>query len=316
MAGAPLEYVSLLSLSTNPFTNLLPFFQSNEGILGFTPDTLIQSTPTHLPALSKITSLTCGDNHVLALSTTGAVYAWGSGQQNQLGRRVVERTRTNGLTPREFGLPRSSRNKITSVAAGAYHSFATDSKGQVWAWGLNSYGETGITEGAGEDEAVVLSPQVVSHLAGHSITHLAAGAHHSLAVTADGACLVWGRVDGGQAGIPLPAIPPANLVADERGNPRILRLPTPIPALASNAAFVAAGSDHCVAVTRDGKALAWGFSGNYQTGLGTSEDVAEATLIDNTAVRGKQLCWAGAGGQFSVLAAEAEEKAERAVNGV
>ncbi|KAK4997486.1 hypothetical protein LTR28_013966, partial [Elasticomyces elasticus] len=54
-----------------------------------------------------------------------------------------------------------------------------------------------------------------------------------------------------------------------------------------------------------GQAWSWGFSANYQTGLGTDEDVPIATLIDNTAVRGKKLNWAGAGGQFGILTAVA-----------
>lgn len=74
-----------------------------------------------------------------------------------------------------------------------------------------------------------------------------------------------------------------------------------------NGEFVSAGTDSCLVVTKDGKAYSWGFSDNYQTGQGDVDDVKEATLIDNTAVRGKKLCWAGAGGQFSVLCAEAED---------
>lgn len=64
---------------------------------------------------------------------------------------------------------------------------------------------------------------------------------------------------------------------------------------------VAAGTDHSFAVTEDGKAYSWGFSNNYQTGQGTLDDVHTPTLIDNTAIRDKQIVAAGAGGQYSVL---------------
>jgi len=67
-------------------------------------------------------------------------------------------------------------------------------------------------------------------------------------------------------------------------------------------------------VTRDGQVYSWGFSGNYQTGLGTIEDVKKPTLIDNSAVRDKKLIYAGAGGQFSILASHAPEV--EMVNGV
>jgi len=64
---------------------------------------------------------------------------------------------------------------------------------------------------------------------------------------------------------------------------------------------VAAGFDNSFAIDKDGKAYSWGFSANYQTGLGTDDDVEVATLIENTAVRGKKLLGADAGGQFGVL---------------
>ena len=74
-----------------------------------------------------------------------------------------------------------------------------------------------------------------------------------------------------------------------------------------NAVAVATAADTCIAVDKDGKAYSWGFSGTYQTGLGTTDDVDEATLIDNTAVRGKKLVFAGVGGQFGVLGGAAED---------
>lgn len=65
---------------------------------------------------------------------------------------------------------------------------------------------------------------------------------------------------------------------------------------------MAAGTDNSFAIDKEGRAFAWGFSTNYQTGLGTTEDVVVPTLIDNTAVHGKKLIYAGGGGQFSILA--------------
>ena len=50
----------------------------------------------------------------------------------------------------------------------------------------------------------------------------------------------------------------------------------------------------------------WGFSANYQTGQGTGDDIETPKVLDNTAVRDRQIVWAGAGGQYSMVAAEAE----------
>lgn len=257
-----------------------------------------------LPALKKIKKIACGSNHVLALDATGAVFAWGSGQQNQLGRRVVERTKAQGLLPREFGLPRRA---VKDIECGSYHSFAIDNKDSVWSWGLNNFGETGILESLGEDDAAILKPGIVEALSGKGVTCIKGGGHHSIAITGNGDCLTWGRLDGDQIGIPISEIPQENLMMDEKDRPRIVKIPTKVKTIPDPVSNVTAGSEHCLAITRNGQAYAWGFSSNYQTGLGTTEDVTVATLIDNTAVRGKKLDKAYAGGQFGILTAPAED---------
>ncbi|KAL1390930.1 ran exchange factor Prp20/Pim1 [Phyllosticta capitalensis] len=280
-------------------------FRSNEGIFGFTKTIYVQRTPMLIEGLKKIRHISCGANHVLALDSNGNVFAWGSGQQNQLGRRVVERTKHEGLVPREFGLP---RKRISQVACGSYHSFALDTSGNVWAWGLNNFGETGIPDNAGEDDAVILKPTKVESLSGMNIKMIAGGGHHSAAITEEGDCLVWGRLDGYQMGIAMDTLKAKSedeVVKDEHNRPRILKVPTALPTV-KPASFISCGTDHNIAITKEGKAYAWGFSANYQTGLGTDDDVEVATMIDNTAVREKKLNWAGAGGQYSILTAPAD----------
>ncbi|KAJ5389326.1 Protein pim1 [Penicillium cataractarum] len=243
----------------------------------------------------KIKQLACGANHVLALNDRGSVFSWGSGQQNQLGRRIVERNKLHGLQPREFGL----RKNIVHVGSGSYHSFAVHANGTVYAWGLNSFGATGIRDNAGDDEAAISHPLPVESLSKQDITQLCGGAHHSIARTADGKCLVWGRVDGHQSGIKVDSLPDDSVIKDSRGRPRILIEPTQVPGI--NAVAVAAASDHSLAIDADGRAWSWGFSATYQTGQGTQDDIEVATKIDNTATRDRKLNWAGAGGQFSVF---------------
>ena len=284
-------------------------FRGNEGVLGFSKEVLVQQTLAPIPKLRNVKDITCGANHVLALDKKGSVFAFGAGQQNQLGRRVVERTILNGLTPSEFGLP---RGKIESIAAGAYHSFATDRSGDIWAWGANSRGQTGIADTVGEDRATILKPQRVEALKGKEVTGLAGGTHHSIAKTATGDVLFWGRCDGAQSGMDLDEVPEANFFVDDddKVDKRVIAVPTLLPE-PKNAHMVAASSDHCLTVTNDGKAYSWGFSENYQTGQGSTEDVEEATLIDNTATRNEKLVWAGAGGQYSMLASVAMDGVEK-----
>ncbi|KAL9113930.1 MAG: hypothetical protein Q9227_002064 [Pyrenula ochraceoflavens] len=277
-------------------------FRNNEGVWAFDAHTKIAFQPVPIPTLKNITRLVCGDNHVLALDNKGAVFAWGSGQQNQLGRRIVERFRYNALEPREFGLP-----KIKTIGSGAYHSFAVAQDNKVFSWGLNNYGETGVEDQTRlqierNSDPTICTPQLVKSLRGKEITCITGGAHHSIAVTRDGQCLVWGRVDGYQMGIKLDSLPEDLVIKDERKKPRVLVRPTPN---LDNITWAAAGSEHCIAITTEGKAFSWGFNASCQTGVGGSDDIETASPITAAPISKQRLSWAGAGGQFSVFAAAA-----------
>lgn len=268
---------------------------------------MTQRIPILVPRLQKITLLAAGSNHVLALESARSkrVLAWGSGQQCQLARKLVERDAGASLVPAGIGALRGG-SAPAQVACGSYHSFVIDTEGRVFAWGLNSYAELGLDmDDVGEDNSTVLRPTLVESLAGYRVTGIAAGEHHSLACTDDGKLLTWGRVDGHQVGLPEDAFTEENTIFDEHGKPRILKKPQVVPNMPP-VVFVAANSDHSIAVTRDGRAYSWGFSANYQTGQGVDDDIEIPTMIENTAVKDVKLVWAGAGGQYSMLAAHAE----------
>lgn len=183
-----------------------------------------QVTPVLIEGLKNIKELSTGANHVLALTESGDVYAWGAGAQAELGRRLVKRHQFESLTPRMVDLP---RRRIVQTYAGFNHSFAVDTDRQVWTWGLNSFGQTGL---AGPEENIhVGAPAVVRGLEGYDIRHMAGGFHHSVACTQQGEVLAWGRCDGGQAGMDMSALPTEHFLFDSRGQRRILLQPTVIP---------------------------------------------------------------------------------------
>ena len=113
-------------------------------------DRKVQKTPTLLSGLKNITKLAAAGNHVLALDEDHRVWAWGCGEQSQLGRRIAPRRRLDSLVPYRHGL-----KDIVNISCGLFHSFAINSKGQVYAWGLNNYGQTGIQDGAGEPDSLI-----------------------------------------------------------------------------------------------------------------------------------------------------------------
>ncbi|KAJ3556055.1 hypothetical protein NPX13_g10221 [Xylaria arbuscula] len=263
----------------------------------------VQPTPMLIAPLQDITDIACGANHVVALDVHGKVWTWGSGGQFQLGRKPLTRHGgpTATLQPEPCGMF-GKRHYAVSIAAGSYHSFYIDNQQRVWSWGLNNYSQTGQYDDTGKDDAMILQPKLVQSLDELDIDMIAGGEHHTVARTKDGKLLTWGRVDGHQVGQPTSLFNEDNAMFDENKRPRILLKPTAVPDI--NAKFVTAGVDTSFAIDTAGKVYSWGFSANYQTGQGTTDDIEVPTVIDNTAIRGREIVWAGAGGQFSVVAAE------------
>jgi regulator of chromosome condensation len=282
-------------------------FRKNEGILGFAPGVTTADYPQYVEGVTKVTQIVCGTNHIFALTKDGNVFAWGNGQQNQLGRRLTERNLSEGLFPSKLGFRdltfKRPSHKFVYIASGDYHGLAIAEDGRVWAWGVNNYCETGYPANAGADDANVIAPRIVASLEGKNVEKIAAGAHHSIVITKDGQALVWGRCDGSQTGLAttyLASINDEEKLLTNNGRPKILIEPTPLPEL-KNVVQAACGPDHSIVIDQEGKAYSWGFSANYQTGQGTDDDIDVPTMIDNTAVRDTKLNWAGCGGQYSIL---------------
>lgn len=246
-------------------------------------------------------AIATGSNHVLTLDVRGKVQTWGAPEQNQLGRRVVVRDqKASALRPGGLSFKRGIN--ITKIACGSYHSFALDDQGRVWAFGLNNFGQLGLATQVGDDNACQLEPTLVESLAAHKITEVVGGEHHTLVITDEGKVLVFGRIDGHQLGLPAEHFNEDNSLYDEQGRVRILAVPT---ALADLPRIVSAdaGTDTSYVVTDQGRVYSWGFNTNYQCGIGaTPGDVSTPQLIDNSAVQDRKIVFAGAGGQFGVLA--------------
>ncbi|KAJ9294121.1 hypothetical protein DTO271G3_7249 [Paecilomyces variotii] len=281
-----------------------------------------QEKPVLIPGLERIVQISAGSDFCLALDVDGTVHSWGLSEQDQLGRRLVVGRHQGagdvhldilhnraGLSPGLVALPK--RKKIVSIHAASNHAFAIDSDGNAWAWGLNNFGQTGVKTGAGSRGNTIFIPQKIQSLSHRKMKILDGGSHHSIGISQEGECPVWGRMDGAQMGINIDSLPldDPTKVLSERGRPRVLLEPTVLSI--SECVYVAAGSDQNIAITAQGKAYSWGFNTNYQCGQGPNlDEVTVPTLIDNTAVRDKKLTWAGSGGQYSMLAGPHQPKSK------
>ncbi|KAG5358375.1 Protein pim1 [Yarrowia sp. B02] len=278
-------------------------FRNSQGTMGFSDSVKIQSRPAKIEALSNISAIAAGRDHVLALTQWGTVHTWGDAENFRLGWKSNRST----LAPRELGL----RN-IVSVGAGEFHSFAIDSEGRVLAWGLNQYGQCGIL--GQSDNAAVDGPTYVDALDGKDIVSVTGGEHHSLALSKDGTVYSFGRYDYHQIGFTSKDLPKGT-VRDDKGNPRFLPVPSPLSLGGEDddeklpkMRFIACGAHHSLIVDVDGRVWTWGFSSSFQTGHAEEDDIETPRKILNTAIKPIDVKMAGGGGQFSVVAGVRKEE--------
>ena len=140
---------------------------------------------------------------------------------------------------------------VTAVAAGAFHTCALTSGGGVMCWGLNGNGQLG--DGTTTQR---LAPVAVIGLSS-GVTAVAAGTHHTCAVTSGGGVSCWGDNIYGQLG-------------DGTTTQRLT--PVAVSGLSSGVTAVAMGTYHTCAVTSVGGVWCWGYGATGQMGDGTTTE--------------------------------------------
>jgi alpha-tubulin suppressor-like RCC1 family protein len=210
------------------------------------------STPVavSLPSGTTVTAVAGGGSHSLALTSSGQVLAWGANYNGQLGNGTTTTTGCGCIsTPVQVSLP--SGTSVTAIAGGYGHSLALTSTGQVLAWGLNNYGQLG--NGTTTNSS---TPFPVSVPAGTTITAIAGGGQHSLALTSSGQVLAWGYNFYGQLG---------NGTTTSSNTPVAVSLPS-----GTTVTAIIGGLYHSLALTSSGQVLAWGRNSEGELGNGTT----------------------------------------------
>lgn len=301
---------------------------NEEGRKSYKKGVEFQREPALVTSVRGVVQLAAGKDHLLILDKYGDVYAWGVGTSNQLGVPVNNQLRTFVFGP----LKVPGVKKIKQVAAGEFHSCAIDNEGKVFAWGLNNFGQAGLTEPLGEGALLEKAEEVTFFTENKlTITQIACGNHHTLALTSTGDVYSFGETYLNQLGIPSNKYPDTLVRDAQTGAAAYVPVPTKLtegsfdeePSFPEKGfKFIACGTEHCLAISADdGSPWTWGSGSVYQLGHGKPagedepEDQPVPTRIDNTATRGVNMVFAGAGAQFSVLAGLPKEVVNGTANG-
>ena len=218
--------------------------------------------------LSGVFKIAAGKYHALAMTSDGAVLAWGLNDKGQLGNNST----TNQNVPvKVFGGEYSSVNGFITlandIAAGGKHSLVALATGAVYAWGSNNHGQLGNTRDENDvtENSKELTPVRVIQGASSedgssayidSAVAVAAGENHSLVLLGpntevadmDRVVLTWGANNYGQMGSDI--IVGDGEVSDEPSDNAWNQLvPTELSAdgtIITNIGAIAAGKNHSV----------------------------------------------------------------------
>jgi alpha-tubulin suppressor-like RCC1 family protein len=208
-----------------------------------------------LPAGTRVTAISAGQDFGFARTSRGHVRAWGKGDGGQLG----DGSTSNSDTPVKVKLPTGAR--VKALAAGGAHGLAVTSDG-LFAWGVNGDGQLGDGTTTNSDTPVRIVILVRGRSLGH-VTSLFAGCSHSLVLFSGGALFAWGDNTFGQLG---------DGTSTSSDKPVGVALPA-----GTRVRAVSAGCTDSYALTVKGDALAWGYNGFGE--LGDGSDTQSSTPV-------------------------------------
>ena len=210
------------------------------------------TTDSHVPVAVSglgggVTTVSAGGEHSLARLSDATVKAWGHNQSGQLGNGNFN---DSPVPVAVIGL---GGKTVTEVAAGKEHSLALLSNGTVMAWGGNAHGQLG--NGSTTNSPV---PVAVIGLGGKTVTEVAAGKEHSLALLSNGTVMAWGGNAHGQLGNGSTTDSPVPVAVSGLGGKTVTA--------------VSAGGEHSLALLSNGTVMAWGDNAHGQLGNNSTTD--------------------------------------------
>uniref|UniRef100_G1TPV2 RCC1-like domain-containing protein n=1 Tax=Oryctolagus cuniculus TaxID=9986 RepID=G1TPV2_RABIT len=271
--------------------------QDNNGMIGLLEPMKKSLVPVQVQLDVPVVKVASANDHLVMLTTDGELYILGCGEQGQLGR-VPELFANRGsrqglerlLVPRCVLLKsRGSRGHVRFQDAfcGAYFTFAISGEGHVYGFGLSNYHQLGT------ESCFIIQNLTSFKNSTKSWVGFSGGQHHTVCMDSEGKAYSLGRAEYGRLGL--------GEGAEEKSIPTLI---SKLPAVTS----VACGASVGYAVTKDGRAFAWGMGTSYQLGTGQDEDAWSPVEMTGKQLENRVVLFVSSGGQHTVLLVKDKEQ--------
>jgi alpha-tubulin suppressor-like RCC1 family protein len=160
---------------------------------------LMASASLNVLVQLSIKWLSCGFEHMAAVTKDGKVLTWGNGSSGCLGHGNKETLYVPSMIESLYS------QKIVYIECGGYHNAAVSEKGEVWVWGRGDVNQLGIDFFHLQKDQigfVALNPVKIQVLAEEQvfIKTVACGEAHTLLLDSEGKIYSFGWGDDGQLG--------------------------------------------------------------------------------------------------------------------
>lgn len=239
-------------------------FRDSHGSMGLVMSERVGKScqaPTHITVGETAADIASGGDHLVILTTSGSIFTMGCGEQGQLGRlaqRSASREARQGFSALLVPSKVTVRGGAKKVWAGYHATFAVNNDDKLLAWGLNNYGQLGIS---GDKRKIALyAPTPCDSAPATSWSQVSCGQHHTLFTDNDGHCYTAGRCEYGRLGL-------------GEGHDGDAETVIAIPKLEGKKCIsIAAGTSSSYAVTSAGELFSWGMGSEGQLGCGSCDD--------------------------------------------
>ncbi len=201
-----------------------------------------------------------GAKHAVMINSIGEVYSWGDNTEGQLGVPVAL---TSSNVPVKVPTPAVA----SVVAAGDTHTLILGNNNVIYAFGgvVTQSGQLGAGVSTGSDVPVAVT------IPSKTISKLAAGTKHSVALTTDGVVYTWGDNTNGQLGRTGSANAPSAVTIGK-----------------TISSIYATGAVTC-AIASDGSIYCWGDNSNGLVGDATIATTRTTPVAVNTTLTASSL---------------------------
>lgn len=177
---------------------------SNYGLLGDGTQQ-VRSTPVRIQGSllgRTVVSVACSQEGGFALTSDGAVHAWGETYKGSLGTGAVNAAATS---PVVVGGGSLAGRRIVQIAAGANAGYAVDDAGLVHGWGDAADGQLGTGGSSPRPLPALLGGLADGSLGSRRVVSLAVtGSRCCLVLAEDGTLHTWGASGMRGSGLPQP----------------------------------------------------------------------------------------------------------------